>query len=30
MGFYKSDKDPTIIPVNWQFWLTNNDVENPT
>ena len=27
---YKSDKNPTIIPVNWQLWLTdNNDVENP-
>ena len=27
---YKSDKNPTIIPVNWQLWLTDNDVENPT
>ena len=26
---YKSDKNPTIIPVNWQLWLTDNDVENP-
>ena len=20
---YKNKKDPTIIPVNWQIWLTN-------
>ncbi len=25
---YKSDKNPTIIPVNWQLWLIDNDIEN--
>ena len=24
---YKDKKDPTIIPVNWQIWLTNTDDE---
>ena len=21
---YKNKKDPTVIPVNWQIWLTND------
>ena len=25
---YKSEKNPTIIPVNWQLWLTDNNTEN--
>ena len=24
---YKNEKNPTIIPVNWQFWLTDDEVE---
>ena len=27
---YKNEKDPTIIPVNWQQWLTDNsDIKSP-
>ena len=27
---YKNEKDPTIIPVNWQQWLTDdNDIKLP-
>ena len=26
---YKNDKNPTIIPVNWQLWLTDNDKDLP-
>jgi NADH dehydrogenase len=26
---YKNEKDPTIIPVNWQQWLTGDNNEKP-
>ena len=26
---YKNKKDPTIIPVNWQQWLTGDNNEKP-
>ena len=25
---YKNEKDPTIIPVSWQQWLTDNEDTN--
>ena len=28
MVLYKNDKDPTIIPVNWQFCITNDNNES--
>ena len=26
---YKYNKNPTIIPVNWQLWLTDNNEKLP-